>query len=448
MLVPSYSGLLERLDCTNLPNRKIFYLFTLNNFIICKTIENIFPNMEVKRESVGIRTARTFRSLTRTVFFVCAIYFYAVACLVCISVVYSIYVLFRKMGFKMEGYKIAVGTFWAKVTQSLLCILMGDNTTIVYKNEEEKDTENSLSISNHSTYLDWIYLWAFHIARKRKNVSFVAKAGVKDILFISLGIKMLNFVLLSRNMEQDKELLEKACADLKKKKGYNLVLFPEGTFIDPNTKAKDHEFYDKEMKKKEAYRNADDSERRHLEQPKPWIREPSKNVIFPRTKGFKCLLDHLNESISWIKNFTIFYDVEGGEKIYPSEKINIKNLLLGKCSLSRVLIICDHIKVTPDIDIIKNPEQGIFDIFKKKDKQLEEISEKRESFPEIVEEYRSKGYICERLHPSIPITTFLTTGTVFTISGTVYLLYQLVVCTPSVLSAVKSLLCSIVSSFT
>lgn len=402
--------------------------------------------MEVKKETIANKVIRNFNSLARSIFFAFAILFYSTACAVCIAAVYVIYVIFVSLGFSMERYTIAFGTLWVKVTQSLLCILMGDNTTIIYKDTKEKNTEKSLVISNHSAYLDWIYIWVFHVIRGKENVSFIAKSGVSGIYFLALGIKMLNFILLSRNMEQDKNLLEKACSDLKSRKGYNLVLFPEGTFLDKNTKKRDWDFYHKEQEFKEIYDKTPENERDALgKKPKEWMRKPFNNVIFPRTKGFGCLVTNLKNSIDWIQNFTIFYDTQGTGNKYASEELNLSNLLMGRCSLTRVLIICDPIRVSENTDIIDSPERSIFEIFSKKDEEIEHIKEKRKEMGSLIEEYTANGYKAQRIHPSLPVTTFLSAGAVAIFSVVVYFVFRISLYLPGLFSSIQkafnSILC-------
>ena len=115
---------------------------------------------------------------------------------------------------------------------------------------------NSILISNHSTYFDWLYLLLLSRQFKlESNVKIMAMKQLLYIPFIGLGMYLFDFIFLCRKLEFDlitiKNRLKKTLDD---SLPYLLILFPEGTVICNETLEKSNLF----MKKQDLeyrYRN-------------------------------------------------------------------------------------------------------------------------------------------------------------------------------------------------
>ncbi|KAI5132533.1 lysocardiolipin and lysophospholipid acyltransferase [Nematocida ausubeli] len=373
-------------------------------------------------------TLRNITSLFRTVYFSFACLFYLVMCIVIIPAVYVTYRALSCIGINMEKFKAIVGKLWLQVTQSLLCILIGDNTYILYKPlPEDQMMGNTLIISNHTSYVDWIYLWSLLLKTGRESISFIAKEAVGAFYPLRLGIDMLNFVLLTRKMEDDQMRLKKACSVLHKSNNYNLVIFPEGTFIDQDTKKKDEIFLKKELENRGLLKtlSPEEIEEKKIHTTIPHsLNKVFQEVIFPRVKGFKILVDELKPTLKNIMDCTIYLNMHGSDMMYPSDHFTLTNIILGRCSRIQALIICENIKF--DAKIAENSSEWIYNRFAKKDELLKQLKMQRarkDNMHDICTEYKQKGYTIKRLHPSLSVTILLSAGSLVIILPCIFLSY-------------------------
>ncbi|EIJ89143.1 lysocardiolipin and lysophospholipid acyltransferase [Nematocida parisii] len=376
------------------------------------------------------RPLRNITSLFRTVYFTFSCLFYLIACIVIIPIVYGIYQGLSFLGINMEGFKAAVGKLWLLVTQSLLCILIGDNTYFLHEPvTPDQLMNNTLIISNHTSYVDWIYIWSLLLKTGREGISFIAKEAVGAFYPLKLGMDMLNFVLLSRKMDEDKKRLKKACSLLHENNCYNLVMFTEGTFIDEATKKRDIEFMNKELRNRQLLKELSPKEiqERNIHTTIPHdIDNVFQEVLFPRVKGIKFLLDELKPTLKNILDCTIYLNMKGANTIYPSDHFTIKNIILGRCSRMQALIICENIKFTNKI--AEDSSNWIYNRFKKKDELLKLLKLQRndkDNIDEICHEYKQKGYSLTRIYPSVKVTVFLSAGALQVIFSLIYILYFL-----------------------
>lgn len=368
---------------------------------------------------------RKISSLFRTFYFFFAFIFYILACVVIIPSVYVVYLFLGALRIPTEKYKATVGKIWLEITESLLCILIGDNTYILYKDIAEGSEGNTLIISNHITYVDWLYLWSLLLQTGRKHISFAVKEGVGKIAPLRLGMDMLNFILLGRSMETDKPRLEKACKTLRASKNYNLVLFPEGTFICKKTQEEAKEFLDKELEKRDqldAFTSVERAEQDiHITIPRD-INTVFENVIFPRIKGCKYLLDELKDEMKYIMDCTIYLNMLDSTVKYPADHFTLRNIILGRCSRMQALIICENIEL--DDKIRDDITTWMYKTFQKKDKLLGKLKEKEENIHHTCDEYKTKGYNVKRIHPSFSATIILSGGALISFFICAFLIYM------------------------
>ena len=158
--------------------------------------------------------------------------------------------------------------------------ILGCNLEIIGTPIKLKD--KLLVISNHPTTLDFIYLMHWAKQHNRiKDIRFIAKEGIGNIPGIGSYIKE-SQCLISRDYEADREKIIDFCKRISSDPSYILVIFPEGTTVFPESKAKSKNFS----------QNND----------KPIF----DNVLYPRHKGLELILDNL--LIEQILDITLFYD--------------------------------------------------------------------------------------------------------------------------------------------
>ncbi len=158
--------------------------------------------------------------------------------------------------------------------------ILGCNVELINKPLELKN--KLLVISNHPTTLDFVYIlhWA-KLHNRVKDLRFIAKAGIGNIPGIGKYIKE-SQCLISRDYEADKDKIIDFCKRLSENPSYILVIFPEGTTVFPESKAKSKSFA----------QNND----------KPIF----DNVLYPRYKGLELILRSL--TIEQVIDITLFYD--------------------------------------------------------------------------------------------------------------------------------------------
>lgn len=159
--------------------------------------------------------------------------------------------------------------------------------------------KKSILISNHVNSIDWFMIWISLLVLKKKKVIYSAK---KSLFLFGKAITVLlhsdsDFVFLKRQLNYDYITLVDACDKMKKMKEYTTVLFPEGTLL---------------CHKKTPIVNIRRCSSRNV--------KTTKNVIFPKTKGFEILIDQLKGELDGIINCTLRY----------SNYLSFVNFLKGK----------------------------------------------------------------------------------------------------------------------
>ena len=139
--------------------------------------------------------------------------------------------------------------------------------------EEFLHLGNTILISNHQLYIDWLYLWQLSYAFQRAHdFIFILKQSIRKIPFIGRGMRDYGFIFIRRRWEQDQQHLHTSLTDLAQQNlvpkeaepeeteqqllrtsrnkaftkddsgGFILVMFPEGTTIHPDAMSKSHTF--------------------------------------------------------------------------------------------------------------------------------------------------------------------------------------------------------------
>jgi len=108
--------------------------------------------------------------------------------------------------------------------------------------------DNSIIMMNHRTRLDWMFAWCLVNRFKRThNEKIIMKDSLKSIPFFGWGMQSLGFIFLSRNWSKDEKYLDEVIhyyGELNYP--IQLLIFPEGTDLQNNSKKKSDEHAQKE----------------------------------------------------------------------------------------------------------------------------------------------------------------------------------------------------------
>eukprot|EP01137_Pigoraptor_chileana_P000689 Opistho-2@37255 len=145
--------------------------------------------------------------------------------------------------------------------------------------------EAALVISNHPTRLDWMFLWSHFLRYARLSTLKIAlKDSLRKVPVAGWVMQTFRFLFLSRRWEKDELHMTRLLGQMKEEKyPLLLLLFPEGTDLNPAARLRSEEFATKNGLK------------------------PYKYVLHPRTKGTTHTIACLDGAITAIHEFTIGY---------------------------------------------------------------------------------------------------------------------------------------------
>ncbi|KAI5184553.1 lysocardiolipin and lysophospholipid acyltransferase [Nematocida homosporus] len=357
-------------------------------------------------------------SYLKASFFFLSLVFYLVMCTTLIPLVFLYHEILTWFNFDMRKFKVHVGKLWLVITHSLIAIAVGGNAQVIYdKRIAEKKDAKSILLSNHITYLDWIFIWSALLQLKKQNIRFVAKEGIGSIFFLGMGMRMLNFILLSREMKKDAPKIKEACELLNQEKQFSLVIFPEGTFIDKGTKQKDFTFLDEQQKRRlEKDPNCPPSL-------PDCVSAVHKKVIFPRVKGFKLFIDELHTHLDCIINCTLYIKSLDPTK-YPAEYYTPEEICKGHRQKMPITLILDYLPFEKGIET--NSNTWLHQNFQARDKLLQDLDNLTEA--QIFNYHRThtpvnSSYETLFLRSDPYSTIFLSSGALLVLSLLLFTLY-------------------------
>ncbi|KOH00877.1 putative acyltransferase DI49_0216 [Saccharomyces eubayanus] len=238
-------------------------------------------------------------------------------------------------------------------------------------NSRFKFKDKAIIMANHQMYADWIYLWWLSfVSDLGGNVFIILKKTLKYVPILGFGMQNFKFIFLNRNWQRDETTLTdslvsmdlnarckgplsnyKACYSETNASiaAYNLIMFPEGTNISPNTR-----------ERSEAYRQRARLHHVHL-----------RHVLLPHAKGLKFALEKLAPSLDAIYDVTIgYFPVLKTE--YAGTKFTLKKILLMGIYPERIAF---HIREFEINEIPLQDDEVFFnwllDVWKDKDELLE-----------------------------------------------------------------------------
>ncbi len=173
----------------------------------------------------------------------------------------------------------------------------------------------SVFFSNHQTYLDWWLFWqlAYHY-NHHGHLRIVLKDSLKGIPIFGWGMSFFEFIFLNRKWSVDEQRLNEC---LKTVVGIDaslplwLLIFPEGTILDANTRSISKRYADK------------------ME-----LEFPFKHTIMPKSTGLLHILRKLTQSNSLydpskdfaLYDITLAYPVRSSSKNQCTERITFPTL--------------------------------------------------------------------------------------------------------------------------
>lgn len=92
--------------------------------------------------------------------------------------------------------------------------------------------KQSIIISNHQLYTDWIYIWTllYKLDSNAGKLIIILKHSLKHIPILGWGMQFFNFIFLRRSWGTDNQVMTKQLASISQNP-FTLLLFPEGTTL-------------------------------------------------------------------------------------------------------------------------------------------------------------------------------------------------------------------------
>nr|XP_060610125.1 lysocardiolipin acyltransferase 1 isoform X3 [Anolis sagrei ordinatus] len=161
---------------------------------------------------------------------------------------------------------------WLTLPVALLEIVFG--AKVVITGDGFIPGERSVIIMNHRTRMDWMFLWNCLLRYSYLRLEKIClKSSLKGIPGFGWAMQVAAFIFIHRKWEEDKKHFEKMLdyfCDIHEP--LQLLLFPEGTDLTDNTKARSNAFAEKNGLLKYEY------------------------VLHPRTTGFTFIVERLRDA--------------------------------------------------------------------------------------------------------------------------------------------------------
>ncbi|XP_036290754.1 lysocardiolipin acyltransferase 1 isoform X1 [Pipistrellus kuhlii] len=170
---------------------------------------------------------------------------------------------------------------WLTLPVALLETLFG--LKVILTGDAFVPGERSVIIMNHRTRMDWMFLWNCMMRYSYLRLGKVClKASLKSVPGFGWAMQAAAYIFIHRKWKDDKshfeDILDYFC-DIREP--LQLLIFPEGTDLTENSKARSNEFAEKNGLQKYEY------------------------VLHPRTTGFTFVVDRLREG----KNLDAVHDI-------------------------------------------------------------------------------------------------------------------------------------------
>ncbi|XP_062378242.1 lysocardiolipin acyltransferase 1 [Sardina pilchardus] len=174
---------------------------------------------------------------------------------------------------------------WLTLPVALLEVVFG--VKVVITGDGFVPGERSVIIMNHRTRLDWMFLWCCLLRYSYLRLEKIClKAGLKAVPGFGWAMQVASFIFIHRRWEEDRthmaNMLQYFCHI---REPLQLLLFPEGTDLTENTRARSDDFAEKNGLPKFEY------------------------VLHPRTTGFTFIVNTLREgdNLDAVHDITVAY---------------------------------------------------------------------------------------------------------------------------------------------
>ncbi|KAF9765072.1 hypothetical protein NGRA_0009 [Nosema granulosis] len=235
---------------------------------------------------------------------------------------------------------------WLNLTMAALHIYFPQPIYVHY-NPIILEKVKNIVISNHLTEYDWLFILnlLYHLGRY-DDVCIILKQSLKNIPLVGYGMRFFGFIFLNRQLDKDKQIINEGAERLIHQAKYDLLIFPEGTYIDSFSFPKSRRFAsDKKIEVNGKAFNP-------------------QNVLVPRTSGFNVLKEELLEDMEGVVDITMLVSPY---ESFPQEVYSYVDTVLDfKRRLSFVFYI-DFVSNKKQID---NPN-FLYSVFKEKDELIE-----------------------------------------------------------------------------
>lgn len=245
--------------------------------------------------------------------------------------------------------------YWLSLTISAFQFYFPMPIYVSY-NKEILKKKRTIVISNHLTNWDWlIILVVLNELEMYDDLCIIMKESLRNIPIFGYGMKCFGYIFLKRNWIQDSRILVDGISALKKKTKFNILIFPEGTFLDEDSYMKSRKFArDSQIKiENEMY-------------------DPRHSLV-PRTTGINKIKEALGDKLDGIIDITMFITPY---KRFLTDKYSFEKVFLDQKEKPRFHFIIDEVANTQD-------ENWLYTTFHKKEKLLAELVDLDKNITEI-----------------------------------------------------------------
>lgn len=174
---------------------------------------------------------------------------------------------------------------------------------------------NSILISNHQIYTDWLYLWFLTYTSKLSDSVFIILKDLSKIPVLGYGMKNYNFMFLSRKWEKDKIVLTNQLLEIDANargmgpaNGVKLVSTTDKTFTKwPQGKNSDKIWPYELILFPEGTVPSDRTTKKSAEYTSSKGLPPLKHVLLPRVRGLFLALKKLRSTVEVVYDITTVY---------------------------------------------------------------------------------------------------------------------------------------------
>lgn len=217
------------------------------------------------------------------------------------------------------------------------------------------ERNRNIIISNHLTEYDWFFISSvLHHFRRFEDICIILKMSLKDIPLLGYGMTFFQFIFLNRKLSKDIEIIKAGIARLRSKGKYDLLLFPEGTYIDKESHPKSQKWSsDAKVEVKGKRFNPNE-------------------VIIPRTTGFKVLMDNIGDDIEGFLDVTM---IGNPHVTYPNDVFSYWSIIAERSCTVNFVFFLDYIPKTERI----NAENFVLELFERKERMISKFKESKDS---------------------------------------------------------------------